>query len=85
MDALKALSHGFTFEEIVNNIDNLETLYKKAENESQVEKENHCSKCNIELKNIDEIFICAECGEVGDCEMINEWVDNIWLERSQCL
>ena len=77
MDALKALTHGFTFEEIVENIGDLRTVYKNEEDKKLQEKENHCSKCDLELKNINGIFICVKCSKVGECETVNEL--NGWI------
>ena len=50
MDALEALCHGFTLEEVVENIDNLPALYN-GENERRKEKEeNHWGVCRMEMK-----------------------------------
>ena len=29
------------------------------------------------------MFVCVNCGEVGDYEMIQEWVGNIWINRKK--
>ena len=29
------------------------------------------------------MFVCVNCGEVGDYEMVPEWVENIWLNRKK--
>ena len=62
MDALETLCHGFKFEEIVENIDDLPALYNNGENGKKGEYgkygEIYCSKCEIELKIIDGIYIC---------------------------
>ena len=69
MDTLETMCHGFKFKEIVDNIDDLPALYNNGER--------YCTKCEMELKIIDGLFICDECGEVYDSVMVSEWVDNI--------
>ena len=84
MDALNTLCHGFTFEEIVENIDDLPGLYKKEEKKKEEKytgEEKHSRKCDIEMKIINGVYICDQCGDVGDSVMINECVNNIWMKR----
>ena len=86
MNALNALCHGYTFEEIVENIDDLLGLYKREENMKTAKTaagENYCRKYEIEMKIIDGVYICDQCGDVGDSVMISEWVDDTWLKRKK--
>ena len=80
MDALNALCYGYMFEEIVKNINDLPGLYNREEKkntEKYAGEENYCRKCEIEMKIIYGVYICDQCGDVGDSVMINEWVDDI--------
>ena len=76
MDTLEAQCHGFKVEEIVGNIDDLPALYNNGEIKENKEYgkygEIYCSKCKIELKIIDGIYICDVCGIVGDNVMVSE-------------
>ena len=45
--------------------------------------ERYCTKCEIEMKIIDGLFICDECGAVGDPVMVSEWIDDIWMNRKK--
>ena len=85
MDALNVLCHGYTFEEIAENIDDLPSLYKKKQKTTQkyAGEEKYCRKCEIEMKIIIGVYICDQCGDVGDSVMINEWVDDIWIKRKR--
>ena len=86
MDALEALCFGFKFEEIVENIDDLPAPYNKGKKgEYGKYGEIYCSKCEIELKIIDGIYICDVCGTVGDSVMVSEWIENIWLRRKKSI
>ena len=75
----KAFDYGFTFDENTKNMDNIEDLYKE-ENPIQDDK---CSECNIKYTCIDGMFVCMECGEVGDYEVVQEWIHNICMNRKK--
>ena len=79
MEAFKALDYGFMFDEITKNIDNL-ALCK---NDEKHTKDNVCTECESEYKCINGMFVCVNCGEVGDYEMVPEWIENIWLNRKK--
>ena len=80
MEALKALDYRFTFDEIVENIDDLDYLYKK---EDKHIKDNICTECENKYKCINGMFVCVVCGEAGDNEIVPEWIENIWLNRKK--
>ena len=81
MDVLEALCNGFKFEEFVKNIDDLPALYKEAKEGKHGEK--YCTGCKLELKIIDGLYICEECGEEYGSVMFNDRVDNIWMHRKK--
>ena len=75
----KAFDYRFTFDEITKNMDNIDDLYK----EEKPVQDDKCSECNIKYTCIDGMFVCMECGEVGDFEVLQEWNDNIFMKRKK--